>query len=123
MSSQSCIISTSMKKKFYTPSASCKTKMVIYAAQCRKCSIQYTGRTVQELRSRISGHRGWMNKSKSQTVDVETKHDEEDEGALAEHLKTVHGLKTTDDFDINLQSFRFVNWGILLIVRVIGSET
>ena len=97
--------------------------MVIYAAQCRKCSIQYTGRTVQELRSRISGHRGWMNKSKSQTVDVETKHDEEDEGALAEHLKTVHGLKTTDDFDINLQSFRFVNRGILLIVRVIGSET
>ena len=103
MSSKSCIISTSTKKKFNLPSATCKSKFVIYAAQCRKCSIQYTGRTVQELRSRISGHRGWMNKTKSQNSDKETKHDDEDEGALAEHLKTAHGLNTTDDFDSTYQ--------------------
>ena len=40
-----------------------------------------------------------MNKSKDQATDDNTKHDDEDEGALAEHLKTVHGLKSTDDFD------------------------
>ena len=58
------------------------------------CSKQYIGRTVQELRGRINGHRSWVNKPK---VDQEC--DDEDEAALAEHLQAAHNLKSTDDFD------------------------
>ena len=37
----------------------CKSKCIIYAAQCKLCSINntYTGKTVQEFHSRINGHR------------------------------------------------------------------
>ena len=77
--------------------------MVIYAAECRTCSLQYVGRTVQELRSRISGHRGWMTKTKHPETDTKLSFDEEDEASLAEHLKSVHGLTSTDGFDSTYQ--------------------
>ncbi len=99
MSNKSAVKSSSNNKHFQTPSAKCTTKMVVYLADCKICSKQYVGRTVQQLRDRISGHRSWMNKSKREKDD--STFTDEDEAALADHMRTVHGLSTADEFDNN----------------------
>ena len=97
MSGKSSITSNANNNNFHTPNATCKSKMVIYAAECRTCKKQYIGRTVQELRSRINGHRGWMGK----TLPDDYEHDNADEASLANHLKSEHKLETPDQFDEN----------------------
>ena len=97
MSGRSSITSHSNGKIFHTPPATCKTKMVIYAAECKLCSKQYTGRTIQEIRKRINGHRGWM--TKIRIIDGESKNDDEDEASLADHLKLEHGMESPNHFD------------------------
>ena len=102
MSSKSKIISNSNGKSFNSPNANCNTKNVIYLAECRLCCKQYTGRTVQLLRMRISGHRGWMKKKrKILNDDAYQNFQNDDEAALSEHLKTIHNLTSSDDFDMN----------------------
>lgn len=59
----------------------------------------YTGRTVQEHRSRINGHRGWMLKKLPDDYDPET----QDDASLAIHLKSDHDCKSPDDFDNNFK--------------------
>lgn len=46
-------------------SITCKSGNVIYLITCRKCSLQYTGETVQELHDRIGKHRRGFNKPES----------------------------------------------------------
>ena len=99
MSSKSVIVSHANGKKFHTPSANCKSKMAVYAAECCICFIQYVGRIVQEIRTRGCGHRSWMYKCKT---DARTK-DDDDEAILAEHLKTAHNIFSTDGFDNSYQ--------------------
>ena len=84
----------------------CKTKRVMYCGECDLCGIQYVGQTVNELRTRLASHRSWMKKSKKKedTEDEPEKFRRKDEGALAEHLKAVHGLATVEDFN---RSYKF----------------
>ena len=35
----------------------CETKNVVYLISCKRCGIQYVGKTSQTLRSRINNHR------------------------------------------------------------------
>ena len=103
MSNKSIIKSTATGKTFKTPSGNCNSSNVVYLAECRLCGKQYTGRTVQLLRKRINGHRLWMNKTKTPNGDDNSDFRNEDEAALSDHLKSVHNLVTSDDFDKNLQ--------------------
>ena len=96
MSNKFLVKSSSNQKQFHTPYATCKTKLVVYLAECKQCDKQYVGRTVQQLGDRISGHRGWMNRNKPKYID--SKFEDEEEAALAEHLRTVHGLSSSDNF-------------------------
>ena len=74
--------------------------MIIYGVECNLCGVQYTGKTVQQLRSRISGHRAWMKKTKDKEKDQEDgKWENEDEATLAEHLKAEHELENAEDFN------------------------
>ena len=45
----------------------CRTKNVVYLITCNKCQMQYVGKTTNELRTRISGHRSAIKNSKIQT--------------------------------------------------------
>ena len=44
-----------------------------------------------------------MNKAKSPKIECKNDFINEDEAALSDHLKTVHNLSTSDDFDKNLE--------------------
>ena len=70
---------------------------ILLIAEYKHCDKQYVGKIVQQLRERISGHRGWMNRNKPKNID--SKFEDEDEATFAEHLQTVHGLSSSDDFD------------------------
>ena len=117
MSLKSTVQSKSNGRSFHTPSAKCTTKMVTYLADCKICSEQYVGRTVQQIRKRISGHRGWMNKPKKEFENLAFV--DEDEAALANHLRTEHGLLTANDFDMN---FLFTVLQICEPNKIVGSE-
>ena len=49
----------------------CKTRNVIYLVSCRLCSKPYTGRTVQQICKRMSGHRECFYKVLRKHEDVE----------------------------------------------------
>jgi len=91
MSNRNTITSTATKKVYKTPRANCRSRAVIYCAQCRLCNKQYTGKSVCKLQRRISGHRSH--------VGDEVFDEESDEATLAEHLQVCHNLTTTDLFD------------------------
>ena len=38
--------------------ATCQTKFCIYQLGCKKCSMQYVGKTIETVRDRLNGHRG-----------------------------------------------------------------
>ena len=75
----------------------CKTKNLIYIAQCCLCDGEmerdYVGQTQQSLAGRISGHRSCFK------IDDE---DKIDKSALAMHARDKH----PDDFNIN--NFKFM---------------
>ena len=73
--------------------------MLVYLAECKHCSKQYVGRTVIQLRCRIRGHRGWVNKQKPKKEKKNPDDDDDDEAALVEHMRDAHGLSSSDDFD------------------------
>ena len=39
----------------------CETSNVVYCISCKKCKIQYIGKTEREIKERISEHRGSIN--------------------------------------------------------------
>lgn len=88
MSSKCTIVSTATEQEFKTPCADCKSRNIIYCAECRLCKKQYTGKSVNRLQSRISGHRSHMN---DESFDAET-----DDASLAEHLIVDHFFDTPD---------------------------
>ena len=95
MSNKSAITSKATGKIFRTPSGSCKTKRLVYAADCLLCQKQYSGQTTNNLRTRINGHRSHMTKEFDPNKD--TRH--LDEATLAQHLKEVHNLDTVELFN------------------------
>ena len=66
----------------------------------------YVGQTVNDPRTRCASHRSWMKKRKKKEEDENEpeRFRRKDEGALAEHLKVVHGLTTVEDFN---RSYKF----------------
>jgi len=93
MSNSSTITSTATGKIFKTPRADCKSRNLIYCAQCRICNKQYAGKSVNKLQKRISGHRSH--------VGDEVFDEDSDEATLAEHLQVCHNLTTVDHFNNN----------------------
>ena len=98
MSGSNTITSSVDKQVHTTPEGNCKSKGVIYAAECRKCAKQYVGQTTNQLNVRISGHRVWMEQKKEDKEEpggFECKN----EGGLAEHLKQCQNLVSGKDFN------------------------
>ena len=94
MSKKNSIQSHVTGKKYHTPSANCKSKTLIYVADCLQCQKQYTGKTIQKFRGRISGHRTHVNKT-TKSILLDT-----DEAALSDHLKTAHSISSTELFNL-----------------------
>ena len=44
--------------------ATCESNNVVYCISCKKCKVQYIGKTERELKLRISEHRGTINNKK-----------------------------------------------------------
>ena len=79
-----------------TAPGTCKSKNVIYLVSCNLCKKPYTGRTVQYLHCRMSGHRDNYYKvlRKDDDVDVDS-----DDYSLGLHLANEHGCTDKEDFD------------------------
>ena len=93
MSQKNNITSKLSKRNFRTPHGTCKTKNVIYCANCTICDLKYVGQTTQELRGRIGAHRYHVGRPPQ--VDKL----ERDDSALAEHMKNMHGKPSINDFN------------------------
>ena len=72
----------------------CQSKGVIYVASCKECNMKYVGKTVNELRIRVSGHRNTF-KSFQPRDEIEIT----DREALAAHTKGYHRLQDVTDFN------------------------
>ena len=90
MSGSNSITSKTTGRPFRTPSASCKSRNIVYCASCQLCEKQYVGQSVNRLQKRISGHRTHLR---------DTDFDETDEATLAEHLKLDHNFNTLPLFN------------------------
>ena len=102
MSKKSTVKSFVTGKTYKTPSANCRSKNVIYLADCLLCQMQYTGQTTTKTQKRVCAHRSHVNK---QLEDKESDdEDKNDEAALAEHLKLAHNIESVELFD---QSYVF----------------
>ena len=80
------------------PNGNCKSKNIIYLAQCNLCTDNcYVGRTVQPLHKRVNGHRQGFSVVVDKGLDFVNSIDDEDTYSLGVHLHNVHGL--TSDFN------------------------
>ena len=106
MSGLSSIKSKVDGKVHVVDGGNCKTKRIVYCGDCVLCGMQYVGQTVNDPRTRCASHRSWMKKRKKKEEDEDEpeRFRRKDEGALAEHLKVVHGLATVEDFN---RSYKF----------------
>lgn len=93
MSGNDTVSSSTNGRVFKTPSATCKTKNIVYCATCIYCSKQYVGKSTCKLQTRISGHRTHMH-------DLIFDEDD-DEATLAEHLKFEHNMETVELFNLS----------------------
>ena len=73
----------------------CKSLCIIYFAQCIHCLKCYIGKTIQELRSSIAGHRAHSFAPLSEVTD---------ENCLAAHLTVDHSINGSDGFN---KSYKF----------------
>ena len=74
----------------------CKSKNVIYLVSCNLCKKPYSGRTVQHIHCRMSGHRDNYYKVLRNDEDVDIT---SDDYSLGLHLVNEHGCTEKDDFD------------------------
>ena len=74
----------------------CKSKNVIYLVSCNLCKKPYSGRTVQYIHCRMSGHRDNYYKVLRNDEDVDVT---SDDYSLGLHLANEHGCTEKDDFD------------------------
>ena len=85
-------------KTFKCSGGNCTSNNLVYGAQCNHCSASYVGKTVQQLRTRISQHRNNIKKLGTSNVEIN------DENSLAAHLIHEHNLTTPSDFN---SSYKF----------------
>ena len=77
----------------------CQTSLLIYLGICVECSKPYMGKTVNELRTRINGHRSHLKEMKT----ADTCSDEfviDDTNCLAAHAYFCHGIKESKGFNL-----------------------
>ena len=94
MSNSGSIRSSATGKSFNLPEGNCKSRNVIYCAECSLCNKQYTGKSTIKLQTRIAGHRSHVGYEDGLTI-------ESDERTLAEHLQEIHHLHSVDTFNSN----------------------
>ena len=100
------------KKKIKLSEGSCKSYNICYLAQCSLCEKCYTGRTIEFLHKRTSGHRHCyveiLKKSANNSLSEEDSN--KDLYQLGLHLHLEHGLTDPKAFD------KFIKFGILEVV-------
>ena len=80
------------------PNGNCKSKNIIYLAQCNICTDNcYVGRTVQLLHKRVNGYCQGFSVVVDKGLHFVNSTDDEDTYSLGVHLHNVHGL--TSDFN------------------------
>ena len=94
MSNSESIRSSATGKSFKLPEGNCKSRNVIYCAECSLCNKQYTGKSSNKLQTRIAGHRSHVGYEDGLII-------ESDERTLAEHLQEIHHLHSVDTFNSN----------------------
>ena len=95
MSSKKSVSSLITGKRYSTPTGNCTSKQLVYLAECLICQKQYTGKTVNKLQTRISGHRSHVGKPSRETIL------DSDEATLAEHLKEDHNFDSVELFNLS----------------------
>ncbi len=100
-------------KKVKLTNGSCKTRNVCYLALCEICRKPYTGRTIDQINNRISGHRHVYKEilKKAEENNLQDIDASDDKYQLGLHLHLEHGLNSYDAFDKN------VKFGILDVVN------
>ena len=93
-------------QKIRVGSGNCKTYSICYLAVCAICNKPYTGRTIDMMCNRVSGHRAMykniLKRSEENTLaSLET---DNDLYSLGLHLHLEHGCTNPNDFD---RLFRF----------------
>ena len=104
MSNNKYVTSTATGETYKLPNGTCKSKRLIYLAQCVICQLQYTGKTSNKLQTRIAGHRTHVGKMNMTNSDDQDSDDDSDDMVLAEHLFKVHGFQTVRNFN---ESYKF----------------
>ncbi|KAI1895085.1 hypothetical protein AGOR_G00102650 [Albula goreensis] len=86
-------------KKFYKIKQvlTCKTSSVIYIIECKKCKIQYVGRTKSFLKTRFSGHKNSIIKQEIRPIPYHFNND----GHSLEDLVIFPIEQVTDSDDLN----------------------
>ena len=80
-------------QKVVLPNGNCKSKNIIYLAQCNLCSNKcYVGRTVQTLNKRVNGHRQSLSTVVKKGLNYVNSPDTEDTFCLGIHLFNEHGI-------------------------------
>ena len=102
MSGVSTIKSHARGTCYRTGGGNCKSRNIVYSAQCTECCLQYVGQTTQELRARISGHRVHCKDRASDFVRCRETRDpgdlNNDGVALVDHMWSVHGKHSKEHF-------------------------
>ena len=80
-------------EKVFLPNGNCKSKNVIYLAECNLCTDKcYVGRTVQPLHKRVNGHRQSFYNVVSKGLSYVNSPDTDDTFCLGIHLYNEHGV-------------------------------
>ena len=74
----------------------CKSRNLIYLVSCSLCDKSYIGRTVQQLRNRMSGHRDCFYNVLRNDEEVD---ESKDDYSLGLHLAHEHNCVNRTDFD------------------------
>ena len=75
------------------PNGNCKSKNIIYLAQCNLCESKcYIGRTVQALHNRVNGHRQSFATVVKKGLNYVNSPDNDDTFCLGIHLFKEHGI-------------------------------
>ena len=84
--------------KVKTAPGTCESYNLIYLGKCSLCTKFYVGRTIQQIRTRVNGHRATFYKIiKGDKLDIDSA--ENDEFSLGLHLFNDHNLTIRDDFN------------------------
>ena len=101
------VVSTDIRgAQIFLAGGNCQTSLIIYLCICLECLKPYIGKTINELRVRINGHRAHM----KEILAAESCKDDltiDDTNCLAAHAHFCHGVKDNNAFNL-LYSFSII---------------